>query len=883
MRISLRTYGFIIFVLLMANGLHAQNLQKKISLNLSNSTLKTALNEIGREGNIHFSYNPSKIPLEKTLSYTCKNKPVRDVLNDILNPMGITWSLVEKQVVLKSSKKPEKEKAPDEIKYTLSGYVSDSTSGEVLIGATVHIDGTTIGTICNSYGFYSLTLPPGKYNIVYSYIGYKQQKQEFEIRENRRHSTNLSPSELSMNVVIVSAKEEDDWRENIKTGVMRIDPKTVQEMPGFAGESDPIKSLQSVPGIISHSDGSSIFYVRGGKGDQNLILIDEAPVYNASHLFGFFTSLVPDAIKNIDVYKGDFPAQYGGRLSSVVDMQMKDGNMQHFSMNGSTNQFATNLAFEGPFKKDVSSYYIALRTSNLGWINRNLFSNRELFLGFSDFNAKFNIKLNRNNRLFLTVYGGNDRYFIQNSPNRTFGINWTNNVGTLRWNHVFNNKLFCNTTFIYSRYNYFIQIWKEHNDYWSSHMYQGTLKSDFSWFVNPRLMVRSGWELNAYDSDPGNIHLGTDSLEAYLPLSSKYLSINSVLYASAEQQLGNKFFLNYGLRYTAWSNTGATTVYYFDDQHQVNDTIEYAKGEKIISFLSLEPRFSAAFVPKPGLRFKFAYTRNTQFLQILNNSLSPFTTTEAWMPPGPNIAPQTADNISLGYYNQNLIPGMQLSIEGFGRRLYHQIDYSEHASLLFNPLLEGEVNEGEIESFGVETMIRKKEGKLRGWIGYTFSKTRMKNGELNSGIAYPTLWDRPHNINFHLSWTPSTRWEMSVNWTYSSGMPFTSPTGFYYYNNMAVPIYNELNNSRLPDYHRLDISARLQLNKTEKKYNHFLELAIYNLYARHNPVSMNYNKIVDDNGNFLMPMNFSEELNYVPVSMAVAGFIPSLTYQFKLR
>ena len=877
--------SFVLFLLIALNySLLAQNLDKKISLHLENVTLKTALNEISNQGKIHFSYNPSKLPLDKKVSLSCNLKAVREVLNDLLFPLEIKWSLVEKQIVLKARKNPQKNTAPKEVKYTLSGYVSDSTSGEVLIGATVYVDGTTTGTITNSYGFYSLTLIPGKYNIVYSYIGYKKQAQSFVLRENRRHSTGLAPSELSMNLVIVTAKDEDDWKENLKAGVIKISPKTIQQMPGFAGESDPIKSLQSIPGIIAHGDGSSVFYVRGGKGDQNLILIDEAPVFNSSHLFGFFTSLVPDAIKNIEVYKGDFPAQFGGRLSSVVNIQMKDGNMQHFSMNGSTNQFATSLAVEGPFKKDLSSYYIALRTSNLGWLNRQVFSDKSLILGFSDFNAKFNVRLNHNNRLFLTLYGGNDRYFIKNNTaRRTYGINWTNNLGTLRWNHIFNNKLFCNTTLYYSRYNYFIQIWKENNDYWSSHIYQGSLKSDFSWFLNPKLTIRSGIELNAYDSDPGNINLSDESLEANLPLIPQYFSRSTVLYVAAEQQLGTKLFFRYGFRIPTWTNIGATTVYYFNDQQQVVDTIEFQSNEKIISFLGFEPRFSMSFLIKERNKLKFSYSRTSQYLQILNNSVSPFTTTEAWAPAGPNMQPQTADMLSLGYFDKGLISGLDLSIEVFGRRLYHQIDYSGHASLLFNPLLEGEVFEGEINSYGVETMIRKNEGVLQGWLGYTWSKTQMQTEMLNDANPYPVLWDRPHNISLHLAWIPNIRWELAMNWSFLSGMPFTSPTGFYYYNNHAVPIYGELNNSRLPDYHRLDISVRLRLNKIERKYNHFLELAIYNLYGRHNPISMTFNKIIDDNGNLLLPSDFSNQMNYVPVSMAVAGFIPSLTYQFKFR
>ncbi|HBG69772.1 MAG TPA: hypothetical protein DHV29_11285, partial [Bacteroidales bacterium] len=499
----------------------SQDLNKKITLKLSDVTLRQALTEINNTTGILFSYNPSQIPLGEKVSVSCRNKPLRNVLDDLFKPFGITYSIVEKQVVLKGGKKQQEAVPEDQTKYTISGHVTDSTTGEMLIGTAIYINGTTTGVIANSYGFYSLSLQPGKYELVYSFMGFNKKIVPIDLKKNEQISVPLSMSQLQMEVVIVSDKDNEDWRDNLRAGMINLNPVVLQQMPGFAGEADPIKSLQSVPGIQSQGDGSSYFFVRGGKNDQNLILVDEAPVYNASHLFGFFTSMVPDAVKNIDIYKGDAPAQYGGRLSSVIDMQLKDGNMERFGLNGSTNLFANSLAIEAPFKKNVSSFYVALRTSNLGWISRSL-NHSNLILGFSDFNSKLNIKINRNNRIFLTMYGGRDEYFVKSSAARTSGINWSNNLGTLRWNHIFNDKLFSNTTIYYSRYNYFVQIWKENSDYWDSHIYQGSIKSDFSWFYSPELTFRMGIDLSAFDSEPGNIRLNNETAQALLPVVSAY-------------------------------------------------------------------------------------------------------------------------------------------------------------------------------------------------------------------------------------------------------------------------------------------------------------------------------------------------------------------------
>ncbi len=861
-----------------------QDLSKKISLNLTDATLKQALDEISKGSGILFSYNPQQIPLNDKVSINCRNKPVRNVLDDLFKPFGITYSIVEKQIVLKGGKKKSTDPVvKEELKYTISGHVTDSLNGEVLIGTAVYINGTTTGVIANTYGFYSLSLPPGKYELVFSFMGFNKKIVPVDLNKDLQLSVPLSMSELQMAAIVVSDNDQDDWRDNLRAGMIKLDPVVLQQMPGFAGEADPIKSLQSVPGIVSQGDGSSYFFVRGGKNDQNLTLIDEAPVYNAAHLFGFFTSMVPDAVKNIDIYKGDAPAQYGGRLSSVIDIQMKDGNMQRFGMNGSTNIFANSLVFEAPFKKDVSSFYIALRTSNLGWINRRTANNSSLVLSFSDFNSKLNIKINRNNRLFLTVYGGMDRYFIKNpSILRTYGINWSNNLGTLRWNHIFNNKLFCNTTIYYSRYNYYVQIWKELSNYWDSHIYQGSLKTDFSFFAKPSITYRWGLDLSGYESNPGNIRLSDNNTQAMIPEVSSYTSGSSTLYFSVEQKIGKKWFLNYGVRQPIWRNNGPTTVFYFDSLYQVIDTVEFAKNEKIIPFAKIEPRLVVAFSPRMGKQFKFSYNRNFQFLQILSTSISPFNGIESWVPSGSNIAPQRSDQISLGYFDRTIKDGYVFSAEVYYKIMTHQTDYIDHANLLLNPLLEGEVREGISNAYGLELMVRKSMSSLTGWVGYTWSKVIINTPLLNEGRNYEAQWDRPHNLSLHLAWTNNKRWKIDASWIYITAQPVTTPVGFYYYNNYSVPVYDEIHNDRLPDYHRLDVSATLTLSKPSRKCQHFLELSIYNLYSRHNPISLTFNKIVDDNGNLVLPSDFSNPPTISPVTTAVAGFIPSLTYRFRL-
>lgn len=889
-RLKLKKTLFLCFIIFLScvatGGLKAQNLDKKITVEIQNQSLQKALDVIAKAGKINFSYNPRELPLDKLLSYKARNKKVRDVLDEMLTPLGLAYQVVEKQVVLKKAIQKPAEGVHDQVqskpKYTVSGYTRDKSTGEILIGATVYCPENGKGAISNAYGYFSFTLPEGKYRIIGSMLGFEKDTLELVFDRNLHNDFDFDPLQINIKTVEVKSDESDVWKESRSRGMLKISPAALQSIPGFAGEADPIKSLQGMPGIISYGDGSSQFFVRGGTNDQNMILVDEAPVYNASHLFGVFTATVPDAVKNMTIYKDDFPVSMGGRLSSVVDLQMKDGNMEHFGGSGSVNQFATNLAFEGPFIKQKASYYVALRRSNLGWLQNSINSGGAAKILFSDFNAKFNIRLNRNNRIFWTIYGGLDDYFISNKAgNRTFGVNWTNNLGSIRWNHIINDKMFSNTTLYYSQYNYFIQMWKERGDYWKSSIGYGALKYDFSFYIKPDNTLRAGIEIGGHNSDPGNIYLNKADSIQNLPSVSQYHCGHIITYMGQEWRVGG-WDLKYGLRLNLWQNKGGAEVIFFNTAHEAVDTITYSNKEYYYRILRPEPRFSIGRHLSEQSSLKFSYSLNYQFLQSITNSVSPFTSLEARVPGGPNLKPQYSHNLALGFYHFRAEKNIQFSIEIYYRKLCNQIDFVDHAHLLLNPSFEGEVRQGTVTTGGVELMLRKVKGKWSGWIAYAYSGAYVETPGVNGGSAYPAIQDRPHNISIFVAHNPVKRLTFSAKWTLMSGAPVTTPAGFYYYSGYSVPIYESLNNDRLPVYHRLDFSLRYQLNKNgNKRFRHELSFDIYNVYARKNPASVSFGKIINDNGEILVPADIDGDEHYAPTTLSMIGFIPSLTWQFR--
>ena len=880
----LRITGLVLIFMFCLTGF-SQDLDRKISLDVKNMPLGEVLQQIARKGEIRFSYSSNSIPIHQNISYRCRLKPVRNVLNEILDSRGIEWIEVENQIILK--KRPDQQNKSAKTGRTLpvhviSGYLRENLTGEALIGVNVVTGGLGTGTTTNEYGFYSLSLSQGTHDVVFSYLGFGEDSRTFDLQKDTVISIDLHETSLGMREVVIHARDNEQLPAVNRPGDFNFSGATLDRLPGFAGDVDVLKALQLMPGIRSYGDGSSLYYVRGGNNDQNLLMIDEATIYNPSHLFGFYSVLAPDAVNDMEIYKGDFPARYGGRASSVINITAREGNMKHFSFGGNLGPYASSLTFEGPIVKEKASFLISGRLSTLNWLNYFVDDAGSFDLYFFDINAKINVKPTRKDRLFLTFFTGRDRFNrFTNSVYRTYGISWDNLAATLRWNHLFNPKLFSNTTLCFSSYDYSLYLSSDRKSYWQSSIGNFTLKSDFTWFLNPMNTLRAGMAVSRYHSNPGNITQQGDEDQLEVREVAKYTSMEYLLYLSNEQTIGNRLSLNYGIRLPVWQNFGPTSVYFFDANFTPIDTVTIGKNTSYDIFLSPEPRLSVGFAIDKSSSLKVSYSRTTQFMQQLSNATGPFTSLEVWAPAGPNIQPLKTDQVTLGYFLKFASARFFFSAEGFYKYFRNHIDYTDHANLLYNPLLEGELRFGKAWAYGLELMLRKQAGKLSGWVGYTWSRTRMETPGVNGGNPYPASFDSPHNICIFLSYDTRKRWSFSANWLFMTGNPITSPVGFYQYNGYSVPYYGEKNNDRLPDYHRLDLSVIYRLNKPENRFRHSLAVTLYNAYGRANPFSVSFNKYQDGAGNFVVPSNLNGDYELVPTMISVAGIIPSINYQFK--
>jgi hypothetical protein len=881
-----RKSWFLPFFLLLSCSVFSQDLTKRITLDVTGVPLGEVIREIGEKGDIRFSYSPQLIPVDKKITLRAKKKTIEEIFDLVLKKNGIDYFLVEGQVVLKPhvSRTEKKEtgsveKIPD---YTLSGYLKDKATGEVLIGANVYNQQTLAGTTTNAYGFFSLTLRGGLHRIVFSFLGYRNEIREIDLDTNRRITIEMESTPLDIKEVeIVSGPTEPDVR-NDQLSQMNFTSRTLAQLPGFVGSLDVIKALQAVPGIKSYGDGSALFYVRGGNSDQNLVMIDDAPIYTPSHLLGFISAVTPDAINDMQIYKGDFPARFGGKLSSVIDIRAKDGNMKKLSFGGNIGPYASSLTFEGPIVRDKCSFFLSGRLSTLFWLKAINPELSTFTVGFYDINGKINFNPNKNNRYFVTFYYGNDKMLRETTAAiNTYGISWHNLAATFRWNHIFSDKLFSNITTSYSRYNYFLYLSENLHDYWNSSISNITFRNDLTWYPNSWNTFRAGLEVSYHYTNPGNVYLENPVADTLAPEVPEFRSMEYNIYLSNEQTLGKRWLLKYGVRIPVWQNIGPTKYYAFDVNHVAIDSTVVPSGSTYSVYYTIEPRLSLQFLVNKNVSLKTSYSRMTQFMEVLTNSTSPFTSLEVWVPCGPTIRPPTADQVTLGY-SQNLMESrLIISAEAFYKYFDHFIDFRDHANLLYNPRIEGELRFGKSWSYGIEIMIRKPAGKLTGWIAYTYSRAIVKTPEINNGNAYPAFYDCPNNVVINLSYAATPRWAIAANWIYMTGAPFTSPVGFYYYDGYSVPLYGEKNNDRLPDYHRLDLSVSYMLNKPGGKFRHSLVLTLYNAYARLNPFSLSFNKYEDQEKDFLVPSNLLGSYSLVPTAISVAGIIPSINYQFR--
>jgi hypothetical protein len=750
-------------------------------------------------------------------------------------------------------------------KNTLSGYVRDAQTGEDIIGAYITLEGGTEGTVSNVYGFYSLSLPKGKYVINYNFIGYMPQKIEVDLSQNRTLSIELQPSDAEIDEITVYGEAEDKNVSSAESGVTTINPKEIRIVPVLFGENDLLKTIQLLPGVKTAGEGNSGFYVRGGAVDGNLILLDEAPVYNASHLLGFFSVFNSDAVKDLKLYKGTAPAQYGGRLSSVLDIKMNDGNMKRFTANGGLGMIASRLTLEGPIVKDKASYIISGRRTyaDLFLVFAPEEDQRNTDLYFYDLNAKVNWKINNKNRLFASAYIGRDVFNF----NDFVGINWGNKTVTLRWNHVFGEKLFLNSTLLYSDYDYTISLGINDG---TANIFSGirdkSIKEDFQYFINPRHQLRFGLNSTYHIFHPGEIFTEGISFVNDKKVDDQY-GFENAAYISHEAEFSDKFKLTYGMRFSAFCVMGPATVYEFNERRDVVDSSLYANNEIIKTYTNWEPRITGTFLFDDRSSVKASYTRNAQYLHLLSNTTAS-NPTDIWYPTTAAVKPGLADLYSLGYYRNFKDNMFETSAEIYYKNMYHLIDYRNGANVLLNEYLESDLVFGSGYSYGLEVYLNKRLGKFTGWISYTWSRTESVFEEINDGEYFPLRQDRRHDFSATLIYRPLERWSFSASWIYYTGDAVTFPSGLYVVNGLPVSLYTERNGYRMPDYHRADLSITYH-NKPKKRWKSSWNLSFYNVYARKNAFQISFE-----------PKEEST-FEFQAVRLALFSIVPAITYNFE--
>ncbi|MFT5765970.1 MAG: hypothetical protein ACI8X3_003408, partial [Saprospiraceae bacterium] len=775
----------IIISLLSFLGLNSQaqpgEAHPLVTLQRTDIPVSEVLQEITRQSGLEFSFNSQNIDVHQIISISIRKASLESTLKSLCKKINAGFSIVEGQIILRS--KAEENPPPF---FTLSGFIGDQGSGESLIGVSVSLKGTSRGVSTNAFGFYSIQLAPANYQILYSYIGYEIEAVELEVKKNIQKDVSLRPASIDLPDVIVETPLHNVL-ENKHPGERELSPEDLQNMPEFGGESGLIKGLQSLPGIKTHSDGSAFFYARGGERDQNLIIIDDAPIYNPSHLFGFYSTVIPDFTKSIKVYTSDMPTDIGDRLSSIISIRTKDGNLNKFVFSGAFNPLIYRLAIETPVVKKKGSIFTSFRRSRFEWIYKK--NSPDANIGFGDFNFKFNYKFNNKNRLFFTTIVSGDDY--SNSGSNS-GISWGNFAATLRWNHIFGPKLFSNTTIYTGNYGYRLGFG---NNNWQSGLGTLSFKSDFTHYVSPRYKAKFGLETQSYFINPGIFTV--DSTISFLPQIKENRSQKFTLYYQGTYDVSDRMKLKAGLRMVNWSNIGPDTRYAFDADFKVKDTIENSTG-KYNNFLKIDPRLSLQYELDSTSLLKTSVGLYHQYLVLISNSQSPFTSFEVWLPASPNIKPPSAYHLSASYLKYIKKPGLEFSAALYYKKYYNQVDYKPHPTTLLNPLIEGELRFGTMQSYGLELMLKKELGRLNGWVGYTFSRTKRHTPAINEGKSYRAFQDRPHDFSVMLNYQLKRRIFFSAYWTVYSGSTFTSPTGFYTFNGETIPIFEDKNNDRLP-------------------------------------------------------------------------------------
>ncbi|GGN09022.1 collagen-binding protein [Dyadobacter beijingensis] len=764
-------------------------------------------------------------------------------------------------------------------RHSVSGYVKDNSNGEGLIGVSVYVREAETGVVTNPYGFYSLTLPDGKYTLVFTYIGYQKVTREVVLDGDKTVSIEMSDESNQLSEVTISTQKEDENVRSIEMSVNKVEMKTIRKMPALLGEVDLIRSIQLLPGVTTVGEGASGFNVRGGDVSQNLVLLDEAPVYNSSHLFGFFSVFNPDAVKDVKLIKGGIPSQYGGRISSILDVRMKEGNAKKREINGGIGSIFSRLTYEQPFAKGKGSFIVAGRRSYIDILAKPFLNSdlKDSKFYFYDLTAKVNYQLGNKDTFYASGYFGKDVF-----GGGDFGFGWGNATATARWNHIFSNKLFMNLTGYYSNYDYNLGQNQNKPDAkdkfdWKSKIISTSIKPDFTYYITPNNQLTFGGQYIYYDTRPGKATFVSEGDMQDISLEPRYAD-ESALYVGNELKFGDRISLQYGVRYSYFRSLGPATEYEYagTEKGKRKDPVfpgtEYKRGDVIKSYGNLEPRAALNIGITSNASIKASYNRTSQYLHLLSNTAasSPL---DVWTLSGIHIKPEKADQVALGWFQNFQDNTYEASVELYYKKMYNQIDYVPASDLLLNEYFVGDLLFGKGRAYGAEFYLKKNKGRLTGWLSYTLSRTERLVESINNDDWFPARFDKPHNITAVAIYELTKRLSLSSNFTIQSGTPATFPTNRYTSGGFVIGNnYNGLrNNSRIPAYHRLDLAATL---KSKRKLFKVGEgewvFSVYNVYNRRNPFSV-YTRVNEDN-----PLK-TEAVRY----SVIGNFIPSITYNFK--
>ncbi len=750
-------------------------------------------------------------------------------------------------------------------KYSINGYVRDKSSGEALIGAAVQVVNTNSSTSTNNYGFFSIEVNTAEVELAVSYVGYTSLTQTINANEKKRLTFELVPVDNVIEEIVISGRPKNKNVTDPQMGVLNFTMDEIKNVPVLFGERDILKTIQMLPGVAKGGEGSSNFYVRGGGGDQNLILLDEATVYNASHLLGFFSTFNSDAIKDVELYKGGIPAQFGGRISSVMDIHMVDGNNKKFAAEGGVGLIASRLKLEGPLVKDKSSFMLSGRRTYADMFLKlspedNVNQSK---LYFYDLNAKVNYKLNDRSTIYLSGYFGKDDLGYSD----LFSFDWGNATATGRWNYIINEKLFSNTSLIYSDFTYNVNVNNDQSDFViASKIKNFNLKQDFSYYRNNNNTMKFGFNLLRQEVSPASLNATANSAVNSINIESRH-GIEAAAYASHEWKPANWLSVIYGVRLTDFMVQGPGTFYNYDSDGSPISAQEY--GSKVIKHhLNVEPRLSMSLILDQSQSIKASYNRVVQNLHQLTNTTSSLPT-DQYVLSSVNIKPQYADQVALGYFRNFGDNVYEFSVESYYKHMGNQIDFRNGADLQANRFLEGELLYGKGRSYGLEWYLRKTKGRLNGWLSYTLGKSERQFEQLNDGQWFNARQDRTHDISLVGLYNLTKKWTLGATFVYYTGNAITFPSGKYQVDGRTMFYYTERNGYRMPDYHRLDLSATYEPQPTNKRFTSSWSFGLYNAYNRKNAYIIDFRE--NENN-----ANITEAYR-----IALFGVIPSVTWNFK--